>query len=335
MILQGSRLGVGNYLDSKHIPSYRAVSYFTGEELWRLDVKWTDSYSRDVDGSAMILNDTAYLGLENSLFTVFNPDYKKASVIDSMLQPMIYQEIPLYCEKDVISHKNNIVTESSPALLDRIIYTASGSGHVFGYSLKEKKLVWDFYIGSDIDGSAVVTSDSCLLVSVEKQYIKGAGGLFKLNPKKQPPDAVVWYFPTESKEYSGWEGGIIGSAGINDSYNDGSMPYLAAFAAIDGNLYIVNHKETVPGKFALGPDSIKKYPVPVLVYKKHIGPSISTPILVNHKIIAPGYNGLYLFSYDKHLNFTLQDHLPPHLNLPLWFITGKYTLLHVMVIFIV
>ncbi|MBN2520332.1 MAG: hypothetical protein JXB17_07510, partial [Bacteroidales bacterium] len=41
VILQGSRLGNGNYLDSKHVPSYRAISYFTGKELWRLDVKWT------------------------------------------------------------------------------------------------------------------------------------------------------------------------------------------------------------------------------------------------------------------------------------------------------
>ncbi len=58
VILQGSRLGTGNFLDSKHIPSYRAISYFSGEELWRLDSKWMDSYSRDVDGSALIINDT-------------------------------------------------------------------------------------------------------------------------------------------------------------------------------------------------------------------------------------------------------------------------------------
>ncbi|MBS3772500.1 MAG: hypothetical protein KGY69_19770, partial [Bacteroidales bacterium] len=70
VILQGSRLGVGNYLDSDHIPSYRAISYLTGEELLRHDVKWTHSYSRDVDGSALVINDTVYIGLENSLFTV-------------------------------------------------------------------------------------------------------------------------------------------------------------------------------------------------------------------------------------------------------------------------
>jgi len=307
VILQGSRLGVGNYLDTKHIPSYRAISYFTGEELWRLDVKWTDSYSRDADGSALIINDTAYLGLENSLFTVFSPDYKMAGLKDSMLQPAIYQELPLYDTKDVITHKNNVVTESSPCLLDGVIYIASGSGHVMGYDLYRKDIVWDFFIGSDIDGSAVVTSDSCLLVTVEKQYISGPGGVFKLNPKKHPEKAVVWYFPVENHEYAGWEGGIIGSVGINDFYNDGTFPYMAAFSAIDGYLYVVNHKELVPGAMVTGPDSLTTYSTPVLLYKKSIGPSISSPIIVNDKIIAASYHALYLFQFNRKPEFKLLD----------------------------
>ncbi len=307
VILQGSRLGVGNYLDSKHIPSYRAVSYYTGEELWRLDVKWTDSYSRDADGSALIINDTAYLGLENSLFTVFSPDYKMAALKDSMLQPAIYQELPLYVKKDVIAHKNNVVTESSPSLLDGVIYVASGSGHVMGYDLLQKNIVWDFYIGSDIDGTAVVTSDSCLLVTIEKQYIRGPGGVFKLDPKKRPEEAVVWYFPVENHEYAGWEGGIIGSVGINDYYNDGTFPFMAAFSAIDGNLYVVNHKELAPDTVVLGPDSTTTYCTPVLLHKKRIGPSISTPVIVNDKIIAASYQALYLLQFNRKSEFNLLD----------------------------
>ena len=307
VILQGSRLGVGNYLDSKHIPSYRAISYITGEELWRLDVKWTDSYSRDADGSALIINDTAYLGLENSLFTVFCPDYSMAGLKDGMLQPAIYQELPLYEPTDVIAHKNNVVTESSPSLLDGVIYIASGSGHVIGYDLHQKEIIWDFYIGSDIDGSAIVTSDSCLLVSIEKQYISGPGGVFKLDPKKQPEHAVVWYFPVENHEYAGWEGGIIGSVGINDYYNNGAMPYIAAFSAIDGYLYVVNHKELAPGAMVLGPDSATVYSTPSLLYKKKIGPSISTPIIVHDKIIAASYQALYLLQFNQNLEFKQLD----------------------------
>ncbi len=304
IILQGSRLGVGNYLDTKHIPSYRAISYFTGRELWRLDVKWTDSYSRDVDGSALILNDTVYIGLENSLFTVMDPSPYNAQIKNGMLQPEIIQETPLYSKPDAIAHKGNVVTESSPCLLNNVIYVASGSGHVFGYSLEEKKLVWDFYIGSDIDGSAIVTRDSCLIVSVEKQYIDGQGGVFKLDPSLPPDSAVVWYFPVENRKHASWEGGVIGSAAINDFYNNEEWPDLAAFTAIDGHLYVVNHTMLDPSKQVDGPRLKNKYSTPQLVYKYKTGASISTPLFVNDKLIAAGYGGIYLFGYNKQLQFT-------------------------------
>lgn len=310
IILQGSRLGVGNYLDSKHIPSYRAISYYSGLELWRLDVKWTDSYSRDADGSALIINDTAYIGLENSLFTILNPSPYKASVINGMLQPEIIQETKLYTKSDVTNHKNNVVTESSPCLIDSTIYIASGSGHIYGYSLKEKKLVWDFYIGSDIDGSAVVTYDKCILVSVEKQYIEGHGGVFKLDPYKTPENAVEWYFPTEDIEYASWEGGIIGSCAVNDHYNDSITPYLAAFSAIDGYLYVVQHDSLNNTKRVDGPAKEHKYPSPQLVFKYKIGSSISTPLLFQNKLVAASYSGIYLFEYDKDLNFKLLSKFP-------------------------
>jgi outer membrane protein assembly factor BamB len=305
VILQGSRLGVGNFLDSKHIPSYRAISYFTGKELWRLDVKWTDSYSRDVDGSALIFNDTAYIGLENSLFTKFNPNYKMASLKDNMLQPAIYKETCLYTPNDVIAHKNNIVTESSPSMIDSVFYIASGSGHIFGFDLRYDTITWDFFIGSDIDGSAVITDDSCIIVSVEKQYITGSGGIFKLNPKKPANEAVVWFFPTGDIAYGSWEGGVIGTVGVNDFYNNGELPYLAAIAAIDGNLYVVDHKTTDTTKWVEGPNPQLKYHPPKLVYSYAMGPSISTPLIVGNKIIACGYDGLFLFKFDNQLNFSI------------------------------
>lgn len=298
IILQGSRLGAGNYLDSKYIPSYRAVSYFTGKELWRLDVKWKGSYSRDVDGSALILNDTAYIGLENGIFTVFDPDPARASLRDNMCQPYIIQEIMLYTEQDIEAHKNNVVTESSPALLGNRIYIASGSGHVYGYNLQTRVLDWDFYTGCDMDGSVVVTSDSCLLVSLEKQYIKGKGGVYKLNPSKSPSESVVWYFEVADTLFEGWEGGVIGTAAINDRYVDEDNPHYAAIPALDGYLYIVDHKTIDTSVFSLGPDSITQYPSPLLKAKLALGPSISSPVLTEDKLIFAGYNGIYLYRYS-------------------------------------
>jgi outer membrane protein assembly factor BamB len=304
VILQGSRLGYGKYLDTKYVPSYRGISYFTGKELWRHNVKFTRSYSRDVDGSALVHKDTAYIGLENSLFTKFNPDYKKAKLKDGMLQPELFQQIKLYTQSDVIAHGGNLVTESSPCILDSVIYIASGVGHIFGYCLKEDTITWDFYIGSDIDGSAVVTHDSCLIVTIEKQYIDGQGGVMKLNPRKKPDEAVVWFYPTENKEYASWEGGVIGSASVNDKYVNDTMPYLAAFSAIDGYLYVVNHTKIDSTEKVSGPNLTHTYYRPQLVFKYKTGASISTPILVKNKLIAGGYGGLYLFEFDHRMQFT-------------------------------
>lgn len=309
VILQGSRLGVGNYLDSKHIPSYRAISYITGKELWRLDVRWGASYSRDVDASAVILKDTAYIGLENAYFTIFSPDPKNARIKNGMLQPQIFEEHDLFEDKDVMEHKYNVVTESSPALLNNKLYLASGSGHIYGFNLESGKLDWKFDIGSDIDGSAIVTRDSCILVSIEKQYIEGHAGAFKLNPRKKGNDAVEWYFPVNDKEYVGWEGGIIGSIGTNDRYISDEQKPLSCFVDIEGFLYVVSHEE-LGDTLVSGPNNKFIHKTPKLIYKHEVGPSISTPIITENKLIAATYEAIYLFEFDKENNFKLLDSFP-------------------------
>lgn len=310
IILQGSRMGLNNYLSSDFVPSYRAISYITGKELWRYNSVRTRSYSRDVDGSALFLNDTAYLGLENGKFIVFNPDPEAIPDSLKIKQPIVYEEHPLYVDTDPIKHGGNLVTESSPSKLGNRIYISSGSGHIWGYNLKTRKIDWDFYTGSDIDGSPVVTDDSCIIVSIEKEYITGNAGVFKLDPSKPPEDAVVWFFPTPYFHFVFWDGGIIGSVGINDYYkkeND-SMPNLAAFLTIDEHLYVVDHKTIDSTKTAIGPDNKTKYYQPKLVFKYHTGSSISTPLIINNRIIAATYEGLYLFEFDKNLKFNLIDY---------------------------
>ncbi|MBN2521130.1 MAG: hypothetical protein JXB17_11530, partial [Bacteroidales bacterium] len=185
-------------------------------------------------------------------------------------------------------------------------FISSGSGHVFAYDLKTKKIDWDFYIGSDMDGSPVITADSCIIVTIEKQYIQGNGGVMKLNPFKKEEAQVEWFFPTDNVEYSGWEGGVIGSAGITDYYDSGRAN-LTAFIAIDGYLYVVNHKVIDKESSVKGPNLIKQYCKPYLIFKKYIGPSISTPIFVNNVLIAASYNGIYLFKFDNENNFKLMD----------------------------
>lgn len=310
MLFQGSRKGFDKAFRDKIIPSYRALSYYSGAELWRLNSRLTQSYSRDVDASALLVQDTLYIGLENGLFTVLNPT--DADTLDGILQPKILQEHWLYTKNDVKAHRYNVVTEASPSKIGNHIYLASGSGHVYGYNMDTDSIDWDFFIGSDIDGTAVVTADSCLIISVEKQYIEGKGGALKLDPSKSPDKSVVWYQPVEDREFAGWEGGIIGTVGTNEATKADDWPSFAAIAALDGFLYIVNSEEfqkNASGSFKLGPgfNGKTRYPLPKFVTKIKIGASISTPIFVKDKLIVAGYGGIYLFAYDKSGNFELLD----------------------------
>lgn len=306
VILQGSRAGKSIY--STNVPSYRAISLFTGEELWRLNSIKTDSYSRDVDASALLRNDTAYIGLENGIFAVFDPDPKEAMLRNGLLQPKIHKDTDtLYLQSDEAEHGGNLVTEASPTLLRNRIYIASGSGHIWGYNLDTDSIDWDFFVGSDIDGSPVVTEDSCLLVTIEKQHIKGQGGVLKLNPQKKPAEAVEWFFPTENKPFSTWEGGVIGSAGVNVATKKKDDPNFAVFTAIDGFMYVVNtdkiDEEAPKATF----DSSHFFAQPQLLFKYKTGASISTPIVVQNKIVAATYRGIHLFSFDHKMNFKLLE----------------------------
>jgi outer membrane protein assembly factor BamB len=117
----------------------------------------------------------------------------------------------------------------------------------------------------------------------------------------------VWYFPVEDKKWFHWEGGIVGSVAINDSYITNPGSNLAAFIGVDGFLYIVDHKVLANQREVAGPNNKKLYPAPKLIAKKEIGGTISTPIFVGNKLIAPLDKGLYLYEYDTNYEFTLLE----------------------------
>jgi outer membrane protein assembly factor BamB len=302
IVIQGSRKG---YINQNGY-SLRGISYTSGEELFRIFSRNTASYSRDCDGSPLVLNDTGYIGLENGIFTVFNIDYSKGEEKKKYTEPEIFQEFTLYEKSDMATHGGNLVTESSPCLLLNKIYITAGSGHVYGYNLDTREIDWDFFIGSDLDGSPVVTEDSCILIPVEKQYIKGRGGLLKLDPRKSEDESVVWWFPTKDFSFESWNGGIIGTPAVNDLTRKKNQPHLAVFNAIDGYMYVVKYDE-LDGDKALSFINKDFYPTPTLVYKYKTGPSISSPIIIGNRILSTGYGGIYLFEFDDELNFTLLD----------------------------
>lgn len=298
LILQGSRLGIKNKLRQDTIPSFRAISYYTGKEVWRINVKNGPSFSRDVDGSALVLNDTIYIGLENGYFSILSPNSTLNKTRNYSFNPII-REYPLFTDTDKKIHRGELVIESSPSLLHHHIYITAGSGHLYGYNLKTHNIDYDLYVGSDINGSPVITNDDCILITLEKEFIKGNGGVMKVNPSKE--QNIEWYLPTGNKIFSGWEGGIVGTASTNDYFDEKNS--LACTNALDGYLYLFDYKKTHYTDSVVGPDGFTKYPTPIVYDKYEIGPSISTPIFIKNKICTAGYNGIFLFEItpDKKL----------------------------------
>lgn len=298
VIVQGSRMGLNRHLTSPIIPSLRAVSFRTGQDLWQMDIPLTKSYSRDHDGSPIYLpeNHSLFTGAENGMGYFLDADARMTVQKQGLSQPTILGEVQLYDAKDPPRQGGNLVTESAAARWLDHLYVAAGSGHIYGISIPEKKIVWDFFVGTDLDGSVVISKDGKLFCTIEKEYNSGFGGVIKLDPARPAQESVDWFLPTGNARVATWLGGIIGSVAINDEYNsDGRRPRLFATLPLDGYLYIGSQHqvtaETVPG-----PRHEATYPTPVIGVRHPLVPSISTPIFTEgDRLIVAGYGGVYLF----------------------------------------
>ncbi len=299
IIICGSRRGYGKHLWDTEIYSLRAINLFTGREVWRMQVEQTASFSRDCDGSAIVIDSIIGIGCENGIFYFIDPRKNP---------PRILKKILTYTKDDVLRRKYNLVIESSPVLLKKNIYITTGAGYLIGISLDDFSIKWKLYIGTDMDGSPVVTSDSLIIFTLEKENIPGPGGVMLVNPFKPPDSAVIWFFPVDTSIVDIWKGGVIGSATINEYYIDTTKPRLCAFHGVDGYLYIV-YVDSIDTGYTVGPDSQRYYHKPKLVYKKFNCGSISTPIFVDDYLISCGYDGnlnIYKIKYNKKIQIELK-----------------------------
>jgi PQQ-like domain len=295
VVLQGSRRGV----TGKHPSSFRAISFRTGREIWRLSLQRTPSYSLDNDSSPIDLGDGVLFNAgENSIGYFLNSATSAGTIENGMWQPEILSKVQLYKAEDAPRYGGNLVTESSPARLGDRLFIAAGGGHIYGISLETRQIIWHFLAGGDLDGTIAISQDDKLFCALEKERIPGNGGLFKLNPNLPPEQAVEWFFPTGNRSFSTWLGGVIGSVALNDEYRTPDRPALFATNSIDGHLYIGSQHQ-IDGQKVKGPFLNREYETPVIAFKQLIGPSISTPIFTDgDRLIAAGYNGVYLFQLN-------------------------------------
>jgi len=288
VVVAGSRRGYPYKLADPRVAPVRALAFGSGKELWRLPVPQTRCYSRDCDGSGFFYGGRFYIGVESGWFYALDPLATEPWF--ARRQPVVEAQQLLLGDQRAKRHGRNLVLESSASALGENLYIASGAGHVYGLRRSDLSVVWDYYIGSDLDGTPVPTRRGKLLQAVEKQYIKGKGGMLCLDPSKTPSQATVWFFPTGNREVGDWAGGVIGSAAVNDEYNPGGRwPALCAFSGIDGYLYVVS-QDTMAAATTAGPNGEQGLKTPIQVVKTWTGGAISTPIIVEDALVAAGYD---------------------------------------------
>lgn len=300
IVLAGSRRGYPYKLADTRVAPYRALTFGSGTELWRLPVPQTECYSRDCDGSGFFLDGRQYIGVESGYLYALDPFTTEPW--ETFAKPKIVAQAQLLGDERAASREGNLVLESSASALGTRLYIASGTGHVYGLRRSDLTVEWDYYVGSDMDGTPVPTRRNKLLVSVEKQYIRGRGGVLCLDPSKPPAEAVEWFLPTADREVGEWQGGVIGSCAVNDDYNvDGSRPALAAFNSLDGYMHVVS-QDTLAEGTVRGPNREPGLRTPVEIGTYWNAGSISTPLLLGDRIVCAGYDmrvHVYRVSYKQ------------------------------------
>lgn len=293
IVVAGSRRGSNLPVGDPRIAPYRAVSFTTGKELWRLPVPKTVNYSQDVDSSGLMYDGVLYIAVEPGYVYALDP-FTTTKVGDHREPKVLVRSKELFTAADAKAHPDlgeaNIAIEASPSRIGDTLYIASGSGHVYGLKLPSLDIVWDFHTGSDIDGSTVVGSDGVLLQSIEKEYVKERGGVYAFDPTKAPADSPLWYSPTDGHGISEWEDGVVGSVAVNDQSNlEGKYPRLAAFVSVDGYVRVIT-RDALTSKSVRAPGARNSLKVPVEVFKGYVGAGISTPIIVGDSMVAAGYD---------------------------------------------
>ncbi len=194
-------------------------------ELWSMDANVVNGiWNNDWDGNPVVVDDILYEGGENSWFfaVALNRGYDSDGLVT--VDPQLLVAIPGYNQELLDKVGRNVSIENSVAVFGQRVYFANSGGRVLGLDVSnvrqgEAPIVFDYWVGDDVDASIVVDSDGMLYVSVEderhNQRSKDLGQLIKLDPYADG-DPYVWGVPDPGK--NGGDGGFWATPALGDGY---------------------------------------------------------------------------------------------------------------------
>ncbi|MBW2527013.1 MAG: PQQ-binding-like beta-propeller repeat protein [Deltaproteobacteria bacterium] len=208
-------------------------------ELWALDAYVVSAvWNNDWDGNPSIVNDVLFEGGENSWF--FAVKLNRSYVYDAsagkevvQVEPRILAQVPGY-ENALFDHvgDRNVSIENSVAVFDDRVYFGNSGGRILGLDITRldqglAPIVFDFWVGEDVDASLVVDDEGMLYAAIELERrlprASEIGQLVKLDPYAAVSDPyastepIVWSVEVPAAS-DGDDGGIWATPALYGDY---------------------------------------------------------------------------------------------------------------------
>ncbi len=184
-------------------------------ELWSLDAYEVPGiWNNDWDGNPVVIDDIMYVGGENGWFFAIELNRSAGEGGLVTVDPEIAFSMPGWTSELVAAVGSNQSIEGSVAFFGRTAYFANSGGRVVGVDMDlalagaADPVVFDFWVGDDVDASIVVDADGMLYVAVElergTQRSEDLGQLIKLDPTRESP--FVWgvHIPRDGVDGGAW-----------------------------------------------------------------------------------------------------------------------------------
>jgi outer membrane protein assembly factor BamB len=197
-------------------PNFRiiALDRETPTELWSLDAaSVAGMWNNDWDSNPVVVDGMLYVGGENSWWYAIelNRSYDDNGLVTA--SPEVSFATPAFTDALVAAVGRQQSVESSTAVFENRAYFTNSAGRVVGVDTAalpngEASIVFDYWMGDDVDATVVVDDSGHLYVSAEvdlqTQRASEVGQLVKLDPGADDP--LVWSIDVPSA--GGLAGGL-------------------------------------------------------------------------------------------------------------------------------
>ncbi|MEX1281008.1 MAG: PQQ-binding-like beta-propeller repeat protein [Acidimicrobiia bacterium] len=239
-------------------------------------------WNNDWDAAPRIVDDILYASAENSFFYIWKLNRAYDANGRVTVDPELLVRVPTWDDEllekitdgcEVGIRCGSTSAESTPVFFEDRVYFGTSAGRVMGLDISdveagEAPIVFDYWVGDDVDASIVVDADGMLYVPVEwKRYLprgRELGQLVKLDPYADG-DPYVW-----------------GMFSITEPPAQGGLWATPAFG--DGVLYVATNKGFLVAVDQDTGEELWVTPIGARAW--------SSPVVVDDVLLVAGRDGL-------------------------------------------